>query len=351
MRHLTIIVFILAMLLYFPGIRPAAANMGEEAPQTASMEQDNEQVRISGFNLLHLMKFTRDEVLRLADVVPSGMTYRLYGGEESVEYTYDNDRPFLELIIEFMERSKARSLIVVAEPGYEKQGIREVVDLFQDHGVFVEYIQCGNEEYYKPQLNNRWEAFMAWLDPRGYYRKKAEEHVDDNRKFIRYMGDVLRPETDLVFNIPVKVNQNGNWAAYVQKIAQLNAFDHYDLHIYPEQYHANTVEQFTENIARLRQILGEDVTFSTFEYYPGWHKGAERYQLDFKNTFEQRAINEDMLLLYDQARFKEVVIFHLAGNEDTERWRNAPVFNVYQVRPDKIVNELDLVFPEFGSVW
>lgn len=346
MRHFTITVLILSMLVDFPGIRPALAIEEGKTLQVTKTEEVRTPVRITGFNLLHLMKFTREETLRLADVVPPDMTYRLYGGEESVEYTFEKDREFLDRIIEFMHRSEARSLIVVAEPGYEKQGIREVVELFQDNGVFVEYIQCGNEEYYKPQPNNRWEAFMAWLDPRGYYRKKAEEHVEDNRKFVAYMGDVLQPETELVFNIPVKVNQNGNYHAYVQKIAQLDAFDHYDLHVYPEQYHGNTVKQFNDNLTRLRQILGSGVSFSSFEYYPGWHKGAERFQLNYKNTLDQRGLNDDMLLLFDRLNFKEVVVFHLAGNEESAKWWNSPVFNVYQVYSDRIVNELNLVFPE-----
>lgn len=284
-----------------------------------------------GFNLPHLAKFSRAELQALAAYLPKGLTYRLYGGEETRTYEMTED------MLYFLKEAQGRT-VVVFQKDSESIG-RDWVARLSRAGVTVAPSQWENELYSKvvPIPRTFFERlqflFARPAFERDFYRKQGAADA------ARAVSEGCR-----VFNIPVMVTQNANFMAYAEGALSIGATYTIDLHVYGRQREGEAYfTQLRENLAWIKgKSKGRPI--EVLEYNPTWHNGPAREFLDDINTPLARSSHDRHMAEFERVGIEVVLWYCLASNAKSDAWSNYPYFNYCYVDSTGVTEKQNLVF-------
>lgn len=274
--------------------------------------------RITGYNLPHLGEFTQRELNLLREELPKGLTYRLYGGEESKYYT------ITQKMIDFLRDVEGKVLLVG-----DQVLIDSTLESYDIPVVGKEYL---NEPYIFP-TPNIWRDFWGWVkftfDRVGYYRDLAKQHLEAIKPIM----------ADEYVSLPLKVMQNGAYQSYAKVFLDTADFFHIDLHVFGDD-----PDKFADNLTWYKvHSKGRPIHFGEFSGTTN-----ERMQATLlKNTEEHRIRHHELMdiaqnVLGDQ--LGEVLYFTLAANETTQGWKNPSYLHRYYVG-DSVENTIPNVWP------
>ena len=267
---------------------------------------------ITGYNLPHLDKFSIEELNLLSNSLPKGLTYRMYGGEESRGFVLSDK------MIEFITTVEGKVILVIVN----RYAAQTHTRMLEDAGISVEY-EYENEQYIFPPPTIF--QFRDWIDfnfnKAKYYERLAQRHLADYAAQGKY------------YSLPAQVNQNVGYKAYAKVF--LNSIMEFtiDLHVFgddPAQLRGNL--QWYKDNARGRKI-------SVLEF--NGLRNDRRESL-FKNTAYHSTRHAQLINIINEYS-DEVLYFTLAANPATQNWNNPSYLHKYYV-DTVVVNEI-------WSVW
>ena len=284
---------------------------------------------LTGYNLPHLAKFTERELNALAEILPKGLTYRIYGGNESRNY----ETTVIQR--EFLRKVEAKIIHV-----FTWEAARQ---FWSDHAIlkasFESYqIQYENEQYIF-NAPNFWTDRRGWwkyvTNKGGYYRDRAKADLETFTQWRR--APLVQQCAPVYISLPLNVNQNIGYKEYAKVFYNSGIEFKTDVHIY-----GNDPAQTAANLRWHKdQGAGE---MSAFEFYG--LKNTRQAAKD-KNGGYHKSRTADLFRVC-QPYLTEILHFTLAANQKAMKWQNPPFLHRYYVPPSglqgPIIDELNHVY-------
>lgn len=283
----------------------------------------------NGYNACHLAEFSREELHRLANVLPQGLTYRIYGGFESLYFDL-TDR-----LCEFLAEVRG-NVIVTMMKGMETK-VENDIRFMQTYGIAIKGIEYDNERWgYEPNIfTDSWGAVWRFVfNKRGYYTDLAWRHITDLNNELNNPNSPLH-DFDLYYSLPLKVNQNVGYKAYADIFLRYGPEFVIDSHIFgddPAQTRANL--QWLKDHSE-----GRDMAVLEFNERP-----TDRTQASALTNSDLSVTRFRALLNVIEPFTDEVLYFTLAANPVTQNWRNPSYLHKYFVTSQSVTNEIQRVW-------
>lgn len=265
---------------------------------------------MTGYNLPHLLWLSREQLDKLANQLPKGLTYRMYGGEETINFRITPD------IIEWLQEVEGRVLLVykMQSPDNFEYNRQQLIA----NSIPIKGICHENERYFFPAPTIfKFRDWLLWMFNKAqYYRDLAQEHLID------LAVDMANTHYPVYVSLPAKVNQNPGYMAYAARFLDSDLDFTIDLHVYGdqlEQLQAN-LEWYERNSQGRRISCLEFNGLSNLREFSIW-----------KNTSYHAVKHQQLLNLLNQ-HTDEILYFTLVANDRTQHWRNPSYLHKYEVR-------------------
>lgn len=276
---------------------------------------------ITGYNLPHLAKFSQGELDALAEVLPKGLVYRMYGGEESRTFTLTLK------VLQFLEDVDGSIVYVWT---LDNAFNDEHITALNDASIPIKAIEYENERYIFDPPTWR-DGFWKWFDfnfrKAKYYSNLAVNHIWDWASFV-YDNNQYKKHA---INLPLKVNQNIGFRFYAKQwlyeIGLSTALDiQIDLHVFGDD-----LEQFRQNLEWYKANTNR--TINIYEFNGLENNRAENDE--YKNSNYHDSSHRELLeiakdVLGDQ--LGDVLYFTLASGRVSQTWSNPPYLNKYETK-------------------
>lgn len=292
---------------------------------------------ITGYDLPHLATFSQGELDALADVLPKGLTYRMYGGEESRTFE-------LSLPVRNFLRSVEGQVVYVAvkeklnESINGVSGVSSDLDLLRAGNIPVKAIEYENERYLFDPPTWR-DGFWNWYNfnfrKAKYYRELADKHI------LEWADWEERPIQDII-NLPLKVNQNIGYKSYASQWIKYHFGFQIDLHVFgddPEQFRAN-LEWYKANTQRKINIYE----------FNGLENNRQEND-EYKNSDYHKRSHDELLVIANDVlgdQLGDVLYFTLASGRVSQTWSNPPYLHKYET---KLIPGGYVVINTIDKVW
>lgn len=277
--------------------------------------------------MLHLLHFSPEQLDKLADELPKGRTWRLYGGNESRDFSLE------QKLIDFVKGNEGQVAMVMTK-GNEVRDQSHYLQL-EAAGVPISTVQWENEHFalVGPEPGF-WGAIRWWLFRTEVYREAGRRMAD---QIFGWYSQRQR-----VFNIPVMVTQNPNWKAYAEGALSSDAPFDIGLNVYGRQRDERYPEQLRQNLAWI-SARKKNRRLRVVEYNPCWYDGQKRTNLQDKNSDFAVASHRVHMATFSDFGVIEVLLNTVAGNETTASWANPPYFHQFQMTGLDVANTMDRV--------